>query len=306
MAAPPMATPPMATPPITSQPVPADTSSPTSSVQSLEFPSIQSHPAAPVGDPHVVIETSVMVIQRKIVRKDVGKAMNKNVRREIKASLNPLTLNTSDGVMEVPEWVVQRVLELCEFWFPFIRAPKTISSKKFGAMGHGSEKEREQWVVNPMEVEHFEDTVDFIQDFYAKLEDYLRVEFLGTNNHNESSDQEKTERATTTREEIMIQSIIELVEKTVCSIFYDRYVLSLKVLGIFTHWRLRIFAQPQTDDSSHDSALSNRIAALNLLDLTLEHLDIAVEEESKLEVEDVVKNCGASQYHAPLHPIPSN
>jgi len=64
-----------------------------------------------------------------------------------------------------------------------------------------------------------------------------------------------------------------------------------------------MFAQPQTDDSSHDSALSNRIAALNLLDLTLEHLDIAVEEESKLEVEDVVKKCGASQYHAPLHPI---
>jgi len=293
----------MPTPPITSQPVPVDISSPASSVQSLEFPSIQSHPAAPAGDPHAVIETSVMVIQRKIVRRDVGKAMNKNVRREIKASL---ALNTSDGAMEVPEWVVQRVLELCEFWFPFIRAPKTISSKKFGAAGHGYEKEREQWVVNPMEVEHFEDTVDFIQDFYAKLEDYLRVELLGANNHNESSGQGKTERATTMREEIMIRSIIELVEKTVCSIFYDRYVLSLKILGVFTHWRLRIFAQPQTDDSSHDSALSNRIAALNLLDLTLEHLDIAVEEESKLEVEDVVKNCGASQYHAPLRPISSN
>jgi len=220
----------MPTPPITSQPVAADTSSPTSSVQGLEVPSIQSYPAAPAGDPHTVIEASVVVIQRKIVRRDVGKAMNKNVRRKIKTSLSPLTLNTSDGVMEVPEWVVQRVLELCEFWFPFIRAPKTISSTRFGAAGHGSEKEREQWVVNPMEVEHFEDTIDFIQDFYAKLEDYLRVELLGTNDHNESSGQEKIERATTTmREEIMIRSIIELVEKAVCSIFYDRYVSSLKV-----------------------------------------------------------------------------
>jgi len=213
----------MPTPPITSQPVPADTSSPSSSVQSFEFPSIQSYPAAGVGDPHAVIEANVMVIQRKIVRRDVGKVMNKNVRREIKASLNPLTLNTSDGVMEVPEWVSQRVLELCEFWFPFIRAPKTISSKKFGAARHGSEKEREQWVVNPME--NFEDTVDLIQDFYANLEDYLRLELLSTNEHNESSGQEKTEKVATMREEIMIRSIIELVEKTVCSIFYDRCVL---------------------------------------------------------------------------------
>jgi len=69
-----------------------------------------------------------------------------------------------------------------------------------------------------------------------------------------------------------------------------------------TNRRFRLFNQPQTDDSSHDSALSNRIAALNLLDLTLEHLDIAVEEELKSEVEEVVKNCGASKYQVSFCP----
>lgn len=245
---------------------------------------------------------NVIVIQRKIVRRDVGKVMNESVRREIKTFLNPLTFRTSDGVVEAPEWVVQRVLELSEFWFPFIRAPKTVSSSKAAVVEHGAEKEREEWVVNPMEVEYIEDTVDLIQDFYAQLEDYLRVELLGTNGHGETSGQERNERATTMREEIKIRGIIELVEKTICSLFYDRSVLSFGGLEMPTNRRFRLFTQPQTDDSSHDSALSNRIAALNLLDLTLEHLDIAVEEELKSEVEEVVKNCGASKYQVSFCP----
>ena len=36
--------------------------------------------------------------------------------------------------------------------------------------------------------------------------------------------------------------------------------------------------QPTTDDASHDEALSSRVAALNLLDLDLGHLDIEVSE----------------------------
>ncbi|KAF5344555.1 hypothetical protein D9756_011527 [Leucocoprinus leucothites] len=51
------------------------------------------------------------------------------------------------------------------------------------------------------------------------------------------------------------------------------------------------------DDSSHNSTLSNRIAAPNPLDLMLEHLDIVTENESKAGVEDV-KVCGA-KWHKP-------
>lgn len=47
--------------------------------------------------------------------------------------------------------------------------------------------------------------------------------------------------------------------------------------------------QPTADDHAHDEALSNRIAALNVLDLTLEHLDIKISMD---DIEDVVKECG--------------
>lgn len=53
--------------------------------------------------------------------------------------------------------------------------------------------------------------------------------------------------------------------------------------------------QSSTDDASHDEALANRVAALNMLDLTLEHLDIQVGEGER-DVDRVVKACGASQF----------
>lgn len=54
--------------------------------------------------------------------------------------------------------------------------------------------------------------------------------------------------------------------------------------------------QPQSDDSQHDTALSNRVAALNLLDLTLEHLDIEISETSTIpKINSIVRACGQSQ-----------
>ena len=46
----------------------------------------------------------------------------------------------------------------------------------------------------------------------------------------------------------------------------------------------RLFSQPTSDDASHDETLSSRTVALNMLDLTLQHLDI-----------DVVRACGESE-----------
>ena len=54
----------------------------------------------------------------------------------------------------------------------------------------------------------------------------------------------------------------------------------------------RLFMQPGSEDSLHDEALSTRIAALKLLNLKLEHLDVHVGEEAKEWVEGVVKACG--------------
>lgn len=54
--------------------------------------------------------------------------------------------------------------------------------------------------------------------------------------------------------------------------------------------------QPTSDDSSHDEALSSRVAALNMLDLGLEHLDIRVDNAGP-ELDAVVKACGESKFH---------
>lgn len=52
--------------------------------------------------------------------------------------------------------------------------------------------------------------------------------------------------------------------------------------------------QPTSDDASHDEALSGRVAALNMLDLGLEHLDIVVGDLAP-ELNLVVKACGESE-----------
>jgi hypothetical protein len=55
----------------------------------------------------------------------------------------------------------------------------------------------------------------------------------------------------------------------------------------------RLYLQPTSDDLSHDEALSGRVAALNMLDLGLEHLDVHV-GNAGFELDLVVKACGES------------
>ena len=57
----------------------------------------------------------------------------------------------------------------------------------------------------------------------------------------------------------------------------------------------RLFSQPTSDDASHDETLSSRAAALNMLDLTLQHLDIDI-GEARDDVGVVVKACGDSEW----------
>ena len=54
-----------------------------------------------------------------------------------------------------------------------------------------------------------------------------------------------------------------------------------------------LFATPGGDESLQDEALESRIAALNLLDLNMEHLGVIVEDQSETEdIEAVVKEAG--------------
>lgn len=56
----------------------------------------------------------------------------------------------------------------------------------------------------------------------------------------------------------------------------------------------RLFSQPSADDARHDEALSSRVAALNMLDLGLEHLDVDVGDAAD-DIGTVIRACGESR-----------
>ena len=57
----------------------------------------------------------------------------------------------------------------------------------------------------------------------------------------------------------------------------------------------RLFTPSNSDDLSHDEALSSRIAALNLLDLSLENLGVDIDPSAVEEMRNVIKACGDSR-----------
>lgn len=61
---------------------------------------------------------------------------------------------------------------------------------------------------------------------------------------------------------------------------------------LLTEETYRLFLPSTSDDASHNEALSSRIAALNMLDLGLEHLDVDIGDADRTEVDAVVCACG--------------
>lgn len=57
----------------------------------------------------------------------------------------------------------------------------------------------------------------------------------------------------------------------------------------------RLFTPSNSDDLSHDEALSSRIAALNLVDLSLENLGVEIDPSAEDEMRDVIEACGDSK-----------
>lgn len=73
-----------------------------------------------------------------------------------------------------------------------------------------------------------------------------------------------------------------------------RLIFSSERTAIDVNYRL--FSPPTSDDSSHDQALTSRVAALNMLDLTLEHLGIEVPANAGSQLDSVVKACGEGEF----------
>ncbi|KAG8992918.1 hypothetical protein FRB90_000866 [Tulasnella sp. 427] len=68
---------------------------------------------------------------------------------------------------------------------------------------------------------------------------------------------------------------MDMIERVICSLFYDR-----------------LFAPEGSDDRSHDEALASRVAALHMLDLTLEHLGVDVGDAGTAGVDQVAQAVG--------------
>ncbi|KAG5339356.1 hypothetical protein C0989_004636 [Termitomyces sp. Mn162] len=242
---------------------PAAPSSPTGSVRSLDSTHLTDH----------VIEISAFTIDHKIVRKDIAKDMNKALRREAKSLL--------ETGLHMPSWVGDRVHEFTAEWYPFVKEDKNKSLLLNHRTREKEKKENgDQYVVAWTE-EAPENTAERVQGFYLALEQELRLSeesFLARlmKEHGENGESAEDEKRVKEKieSEAKIQESMETVERTICTLFYDR-----------------LYMQPTSDDSSHDETLSSRVAALNLLDLGLEHLDIHVENPSK-ELDLVIRDCG--------------
>ncbi|KIJ65294.1 hypothetical protein HYDPIDRAFT_28009 [Hydnomerulius pinastri MD-312] len=222
-------------------------------------------PAPASTETEHTIEISAFSIGAAISRRDVSREIVGALKAEIAVSLN-----------DQPPWVVERVQSFALPFFPFVKAP--AGKKKLHDIG-GSPN-RITYAVNAAQ-DAPDDLSEKFQDFYSALEAELRnsggtaaeksKEDLDVDNArgNERREEEKEEN------DARIRDVLETVENTVCTLFYDRLFLP------FT-----------SDDASHDEALSSRIAALNMLDLGLEHLDVDVGGASREDLDAVVHACG--------------
>ncbi|KAF8835944.1 hypothetical protein BDN67DRAFT_974743 [Paxillus ammoniavirescens] len=212
-----------------------------------------------------VIEVSAFSIGTSISRKDVSKGIVSALKAEIAVALN-----------DQPPWIVERVQSFALPLFPFIKAP--AGKKKLHDIG-GSPN-RILYAINTTQ-DKPEELADKFQDFYHAIEAELRngdkPSVEKSREDTDASDLQDDGRVEEEKEgqHVRIRDVLEIIETTLCTLFYDR-----------------LFCPFTSDDASHDEALSSRIAALNMLDLRLEHLDVDVGDANREDLNRVVHDCG--------------
>ncbi|KAG8897868.1 hypothetical protein FRB99_007867 [Tulasnella sp. 403] len=242
---------------------------------------------------------SAFVIDRPVRRKQVLKEIQRCTKAQIKDTLG------STG-MGLPNWIVTRTVDLASLLHGLYSNPGRSGDASPGA-GHGD--------VDPMvgrsmrlssRIQNWQpdlgtvaSTTDSLQEFFSTMEDdltaYWNAAGSATTLRRKKSDSalvedEKAplsrhgstnsvvvseEGSRITDKERRIREAMNAIERVICCLFYDK-----------------LFAPEGTDDKSHDEALSNRVAALNMLDLTLEHLGVEAGEDAKVGVEKVVQAVG--------------
>jgi hypothetical protein len=167
------------------------------------------------------------------VRNDVGKDMNKALRRDVWDSLT-----NSGANVALPVWVIDRVDEFTAPWYPMVKDTEPVLRsgpwQKTGA-GTGDKGKENIYVVNRME-ETSDEVAARLQGFYLELEQDVRIggPFVGgaegvegkDDVNEELEDNEEKDDERRVREKIdnesKIKEVMEVVERTICSLFYDR------------------------------------------------------------------------------------
>ncbi|KAG1767533.1 hypothetical protein EDD22DRAFT_875284 [Suillus occidentalis] len=214
------------------------------------LPPIQTPLIPPTEDHPILI--SAFSISRAVYRHDV--------MRDVLAALKSELTSTLE-MASVPAMIIERVQSFASPLLPFVRGP--AGKKKLHDIG-ASPSKHGTWAVNlDAGKDRPEELAEKFQEFYLELEGEVRVEI--EKEKGEASEEEHESRA---------KEVVELVEGTLSTLFYDR-----------------LFLPFNSDDAPHDEALSSHIAALNLLDLGLEHLDVDVGSAGS-EIDVVVRACG--------------
>jgi len=175
---------------------------------------------------HAPIEVSAFTIDRRIVRKELGREMNKILKTELKAALNA---SASLGGSPMPSWIVERVQDMTATWYPFIKVPSNSSPLK-KRLSSDKETSHIGFLVNPI-AENPDDAAERLQDFYLCLEQDMRVgevPFILKRREKDSEPDSEDEREKREHEmmesETRVRDVMEAVERSITSLFYDRFV----------------------------------------------------------------------------------
>ncbi|KDQ19165.1 hypothetical protein BOTBODRAFT_52326 [Botryobasidium botryosum FD-172 SS1] len=223
-------------------------------------------------------------IDRRIIREEISKGVAKAIKGELKEALQGL-----------PSWVPDRVLGFAGPLHPFPKPPKAkpkLTKKGSTSDAGGSPLSGKGARLNVSSTAYQGPTADLtnaqtatksFQAFYESLEEDLSAYWsiggspmrLGKKRDDEKGGDSGTYKLGGEGREMRVRMAMEQVEKCLCCLFYDR-----------------IFRPPGSDDESHDEALASRVAALNMLDLNLQHLGVDVGADSEARLNEVVADCG--------------
>ncbi|KAG9033827.1 hypothetical protein FRB95_014149 [Tulasnella sp. JGI-2019a] len=276
-------------------------------------PSISSASSIPIGDSPTLkpdhFSISAFIISRPIKRKQVVKDVQRATRAQVKDALG------SNGA-GLPNWMVSRVVDFTSSILSKQMGdddeladanaggkssnidPVTGRPSKFASLSQRS-PQRPDWALD---LSTPTKTVETLQDFFSALEDDItnywnaagsptvlgrqrggvREGSLGDDDDGSLSQSQNSHDSRLSINEndpndkqLKVRRASDAVEKVVCSLFYDK-----------------LFGPEGSDDKSHDQALASRVAALNMLDLTLEHLGVEIAENGMAGVEKVVQAVG--------------